>query len=88
MTSRLKRLQQSLDEQNAAMQQHNVLISRAEMEITKNNALVERKQTQIDQLNKKIDQVTSRFGGVSITMDISVYSFSYGDVNRYHNVEL
>lgn len=63
VTSRLKRLQQSLDEQNAAMQQHNKLISRAEMEIVKNNALVERKQTQVDQLNKKIDQATSRLGG-------------------------
>lgn len=62
VTSRLKRLQQSLDEQNAAMQQQNNLISRAEIEITKNNALVERKQTQVDQLNKKIDQTISKLG--------------------------
>ena len=65
VTSRLKRLQQSVDEQNAAMQNYNTLISRAEREITKNNALVERKQTQIDQLNKKIDQTMSKLGGVS-----------------------
>ena len=64
-TSRLKRLQQSLDEQNAAMQQQNKLISTAEMEITKNNVLVQRKQPQVDQLNKKIDLTTSRLGGVS-----------------------
>lgn len=66
VTSRLKRLQQSLDEQNAAMQQQNKLISTAEMEITKNNVLVQRKQTQVDQLNKKIDITTSRLGGVCI----------------------
>ena len=65
VTARLKRLQQSLDEQNAAMQLQNNLISKAEMEITKNNALVERKQTQVDQLNKKIDQTLSKLGGVS-----------------------
>jgi predicted nucleic acid-binding Zn-ribbon protein len=66
VTSRLKRLQQGLDEQNAAVQQHNKLITRAEMEIVKNNALVERKQTQVDQLNKKIDFATSKLGGVSV----------------------
>lgn len=68
VTSRLKRLQQGLDEQNAAMQQQNKLISRSEAEIVKNNALVERKQTQVDQLNKKIDFATSKLGGVRIIL--------------------
>lgn len=68
VTSRLKRLQQNLDEQNTAMQQQNKLISRAEMEIIKKNALVERKQTQVDQLNKKIDFATSKLGGVSSSL--------------------
>ena len=33
--------------------------------ITKNNALIERKQTQIDQMNKKIDHKLSNMDGVS-----------------------
>ena len=68
VTSRLKRLQQTLDEQNAAVQKHNKLISHSEAEITRGNALVERKQTQIDQMNKKIDQKLSKMEGVRLSV--------------------
>ena len=39
-------------------------ISKSESEIVKNNALIERKQTQIDQLNKRIDLHISKLDGV------------------------
>ena len=65
VTSRLKRLQQSLDEMNISTHQQNELISKSEAVITRNNALIERKQTQIDQMNKKIDQKLSSMDGVS-----------------------
>ena len=67
VTSRLKRLQQTLEEQREALQQQNELISHSDAEITRHNALIERKQTQIDQLNKKIDQKLSKMEGVSGT---------------------
>jgi len=63
VTSRLKRLQQTLEEQKEALQQQNKLISHSDAEITRHNALIERKQTQIDQLNKKIDQKLSKMEG-------------------------
>lgn len=65
VTNQLRRLQQTLDEHNAASQENNKLISKAEAEIAKNNALIERKQTQVDQLNKKIEQKLSTMEGVS-----------------------
>ena len=67
VTSRLKRLQQTLDEQQEALQKQNELISHTDVEITRNNAFVERKQTQIDQMNKKINQKLSKMEGVSGT---------------------
>jgi len=67
VTSRLKRLQQTLEEQKEAFQQQNKLISHSDAEITRHNALIERKRTQIDQLNKKIDQKLSKIEGVSGT---------------------
>ena len=66
VTSRLKGLQQSLDEMNVSAHQQNELISKSEGLITKNNALIERKQTQIDQMNKKIDHKLSSVDGVSL----------------------
>ena len=68
VTSRLKLLQRGLDEQAAAMQTQHKLTSHSEAEITRNNALVERKQTQIDQLNKKIDQKLSKMEGVRVRL--------------------
>ena len=68
VTSRLKRLQQTLDEQSMAMQKQNDLISHSESEITRNNALIERKQTQIDQYNKKVEQKLSKQEGVRIPL--------------------
>lgn len=54
------------------MEQQNLLISRAEAEIIRNNAFVERKQTQIDQLNKKIEQALSKLGGVSTILVVEL----------------
>ena len=70
VTSRLKRLQQTLDEQQESLQKQNELISHSDVEITRNNALVERKQTQIDQMNKKINQKLSKMEGVSVTVTV------------------
>lgn len=75
VTSRLKRLQQSLDEMNISTHQQNELISKSEAMIARNNALIERKQTQIDQMNKKIDQRLSSMDGVS---------HKYNQITHYH----
>jgi len=53
-------------------QQQNKLISHSGAEITRHNALIERKQTQIDQLNKKIDQKLSKLELVSGTAVVLV----------------
>ena len=55
VASRLKRTEQTVDEQNGAIQQQNDKIEGVKS-CTRNNALVERKQMQIDQLSKKIGQ--------------------------------
>ena len=55
----------TLDEINNSIQQQNDLISKSEGEINRNNALIGRKQTQIDQLNRKIKDKLTRSGGVS-----------------------
>ncbi len=73
VTGQLRRLQQTLDEHNAATQEKNVLISKAEAEIAKNNAQIERKQTQVDQFNKKIEQKISKMEGVSVYRIVIVY---------------
>jgi len=65
VTSELRRLQQLLDEQNTNIQKRNILISSAETEMVKNQSRIERKQTQIDQLNKKIGVIAAETGGVS-----------------------
>lgn len=76
VTSRLKRLQQSLDEMNIATHEQNELISKSEAMIARNNALIERKQTQVDQMNKKIDQKLSSTDGVSHMFNIIIISYS------------
>lgn len=67
VTSQLKRLQQVLNDQNEAMQKQNCLITMSEADIVRNSALIERKQTQTDQLNKKILLKISKMEGVSIS---------------------
>lgn len=66
VTSQLKRLQQMLDDQNETLQTQNNLITVSETEIVRNSALIERKQTQTDQLNKKILLKISKMEGVSM----------------------
>ena len=41
----------------------NELIAHSQSEIIRKNAIIERKQGQIDQFNKKIDQLQSKEGG-------------------------
>lgn len=75
VASQLKRLQQGLNDQNEAIQKQNSLITMSEAEIVRNSALIERKQTQTDQLNKKILLKISKMEGVSILV-ISYYSYA------------
>ncbi|KAL5473502.1 hypothetical protein EMCRGX_G027992 [Ephydatia muelleri] len=63
VASQLKRLQQGLNDQNEAIQKQNSLITMSEAEIVRNSALIERKQTQTDQLNKKILLKISKMEG-------------------------
>lgn len=65
LTSQLRRLQATVDQQQTAMDKQNQFISQSEAEIGHNNALIERKQTQIDQLNKKIAQKMAKMNEVS-----------------------
>ena len=65
LASQLKRLQATVQQQQAAMDRQNKFRSQAESEIGHNNALIERKQTQIDQFNKKIAQKMNKMDGVS-----------------------
>ena len=67
VTSHLKRLQQTLHEQQEALQKQNELISHTDVEITRNNA---RKQTQIDQMNNKINQKLSKMERVRVTVTV------------------
>jgi len=46
---------------------HTLLCLLLDSEIARHNTLIERKQTQIDKLNKKIDQKLSKMEGVSGT---------------------
>ena len=73
VTSQLLLLQQHVDRQNASMLQINDTISQAETEVTKNNAKVERKQTQIDQLNKKISPLVAKLGMVGYGDGMGLY---------------
>lgn len=72
----LKHLQSTLDDISQTMQKQNNLITKSEGEISRNNALIGRKQTQIDQLNRKIkDKMSQNGGGVSNTCT-SAYMYS------------
>ena len=79
VTSELRRLQQLLDEQNTSIQKRNTLISSVETEMVKNQSRIERKQTQIDQLNKKIGVIAAETGGVS---RVAVFPLEGVDIGR------
>ena len=74
VTSQIKILHQMLDDQNEALQKQNNLITTSEAEIVRNSALIERKQTQTDQLNKKILLKISKMEGVSIYAHLLIYT--------------
>ena len=84
VTSRLKRIQQTLDEQQEALQKQNELISHTDVEITRNNALIERKQTQIDQMNKKINQKLSKMEGVSGTVTVDKITIYMAQIKTWY----
>ena len=54
-----------MDARNKQIEEQNALITQSEAEIARNIHLIERKQTQIDQLNKKISQMMTKTEGVS-----------------------
>ena len=61
-TTRVRQLQDVMDNLNEEIHQKNGTISKIEGEIVKRNAIIERKQSTIDQFNKKIDQLRSKDG--------------------------
>ena len=61
-TTRVRQLQDIMDNLNEEIHQKNATISRIEGEIVKRNAVIERKQSTIDQFNKKIDQMKNKDG--------------------------
>ncbi|CAH3039798.1 unnamed protein product [Pocillopora meandrina] len=65
-TTRVRQLQDVMDNLNEEIHQKNGTISKIEGEIVKRNAIIERKQSTIDQFNKKIDQLRSKDGGEEI----------------------
>ena len=61
-TTRVRQLQDIMDNLNDEIHQKNATISKIEGEIVKRNAIIERKQSTIDQYNKRIDQMRSKDG--------------------------
>lgn len=61
-TTRVRSLQDILNNINSVIYQKNDTISKIENEIVKRNAVIEKKQGTIDQLNKKIDSLLSKHG--------------------------
>lgn len=61
-TTRVRQLQDVMDNLNEEIHQKNGTISMIEGEIVKRNAIIERKQSTIDQFNKKIDQLRNKDG--------------------------
>ncbi|XP_035694889.1 coiled-coil domain-containing protein 40-like [Branchiostoma floridae] len=62
-TSRIKRLQKTMEELDEEIRMKNDMISKSEGEIIKRNAVIERKQGVIDQYNKRVDQLLTSTGG-------------------------
>lgn len=61
-TTRIRQLQDIMENLNDEIHQKNGTISKIEGEIVKRNAIIERKQSTIDQYNKRIDQMRSKDG--------------------------
>ena len=61
-TTRIRQLQDIMENLNDEIHQKNGTISKIEGEIIKRNAIIERKQSTIDQYNKRIDQMKSKDG--------------------------
>jgi len=62
----IKGLDEELKDIDIEIREKNDLISHCESEAVKKNAIIERKQGQIDQFNKKIDQLTQKDGGEEV----------------------
>ena len=56
---------------NKLVDDRNAAISHSEAEIVKRNVIIERKQSQIDQINKKIDKILTDRGGVRSTSSLN-----------------
>ena len=62
INGRIERLKKILADIDAEIKSKNDIITRSEQESTKRNAVIERKQGQIDQLNKKLEALISAAG--------------------------
>lgn len=86
ITGRIERLQKVLDDIDIEIKSKNDIITRSEQETTKRNAIIERKQGQIDQLNKKLELLISQAGVSSnptrnqlftLMFEVLNYAFSF-----------
>ena len=77
--TRVRSLQDILDNINGVISQKNDTISRVENDIVKRNAVIEKKQGTIDQINKRVDSMIIK-NGVSFIFQIFAtisFVFSY-----------
>ena len=71
----LKNLLAGLKTMEVELAEKNKMASLVEAEIHRKNASIQRKQTNIDQLNKKLEAVIALVGGVEIgPLEIQVYA--------------
>eukprot|EP00116_Pleurobrachia_bachei_P002938 sb/3463200/ len=66
LETRIKGLDEDLVHLDQDIREKNDLISHCESEAIRKNAIIERKQGQIDQFNKKIDQLNQKDGGEEV----------------------
>lgn len=64
--NRIKQLEKDQKDLNKEIEEKNAILTRSMNEMTKRKAVIERKQTTIDQLQKKVEQMLQETGGLEI----------------------
>ena len=80
VTTRVRGLQDILENINTVIYQKNDTISKIEDEIVKRNALIEKKQGTIDQLNRKIESLFAKNGESNYSVNLRLSPF--GDMSK------
>ena len=75
-TTRVRGLQDILNNINKVIYQKNETISKIENEIVKRNAVIEKKQGTIDQMNKRIDSMINKNGVILLLFQLPIDIFS------------